>query len=145
VSALEKAQGIDCRREADRWGECESLFVLIEKWVAHREYAEVAARLTQYEILWGPYQTFNQLLAEDPRCSTANPMFAQINQPGIGSHLAPGSAVAFGDTQRVPVHPAPALGDDTDEVLGRVLHLSETDLKSLRAAGTLPAASRGPG
>jgi 2-methylfumaryl-CoA isomerase len=146
VAGLETEHGIDCRREADRWAAREPLFAMIEAWTSRRDFREAQSILDRHEVLWGPYQSFKQLLTEDPRCSLANPMFAEIDQPGIGPHLAPGSAIAFDGAEREAVRPAPALGAHTDEVLAELLHLDATERDRLRAAGviaTVAESSRG--
>ena len=68
-------------------------------------------------MLWGPYQDFGQLVREDPRCSTVNPMFGAIEQPGIGTLLAPRSPLAFSASGTPDPLPAPTLGADTASVL----------------------------
>jgi 2-methylfumaryl-CoA isomerase len=135
VASLEVARGIDCRREADRWTARESLFALLEPWILRRDFGDVRAILERHGVLWGPYQSFSELLAEDPRCSLANPLFAEIDQPGVGRHVAPGSPATFGGSERTAVRPAPELGSHTDEVLAQLLKLDETELDRLRAAG----------
>jgi 2-methylfumaryl-CoA isomerase len=143
VSGIEAEHGIDCRREADRWAAREPLFRLIEAWTSTRDYADIKRLLDQHDVLWGPYQSFAQLLEEDPRCSLANPMFAEIDQPGFGRHLAPGCAIEFGGGERVPVRPAPRLGAHTEAVLGGLLHLGKAEQDRLRAAGVI-ATGAGP-
>jgi len=54
-------------------------------------------------VCWGPYQTFTQMVAEDARCSPANPLFAEVEQPGIGRYLMPGAPHQFGAAARA--HP----------------------------------------
>jgi len=144
VTSLETERRIDCRREADRWAARESLFALIETWTVRRDFGEVKSILDQHDVLWGPYQSFMQLLAEDPRCSLANPMFAAIDQPGVGPHLAPGSAAAFSGAERTPVRPAPSLGSHTDEVLAQLLNLDEAERDRLRAAGIFGSVAEPP-
>jgi len=58
-----------------------------------------------------------QLVAEDPRASTANPMFSELDHPGLGRFLTAGSPLRFGAAAPVPPRPAPALGQHTAEVL----------------------------
>jgi 2-methylfumaryl-CoA isomerase len=70
------------------------------------------------------------MVAEDPRCSTANPMFAELDQPGVGRVLAAASPIAP-STGRVPVRPAPRLGEHTDEVLAEVLGLTAAEIGAL--------------
>ena len=81
-------------------------------WFAERTLAGGAEELDAHGACWGPYRTCRQMLDEDPRCSTGNPMFAEADQPGVGGHLVPGSPLAFGGpeaTERGAVA-APRLG-----------------------------------
>src|SRR5437879_8389631 len=87
--------------------------------------------------LCGPYQTSPQLVNEDPRCSTANPMFAQVDQPGVGTYLMPGSPLDFSAVPRVPVRRAPILGENTDEILADVLGLGSREIARLHDDGVV--------
>jgi 2-methylfumaryl-CoA isomerase len=75
-----------------------------------------------------------QLVEEDPRCSTQNPMFAVLAQPGIGSYLVPGSPLQSSAAPRETPRRAPLLGEHTDEVLSEVLQLSDGQIAKLRDA-----------
>jgi 2-methylfumaryl-CoA isomerase len=55
-----------------------------------------------------------------------------LEQPGIGSHLVPGSPLQFSAPERVPPRRAPRLGEHTDEVLSEVLQLSSGQIGQLR-------------
>src|SRR3546814_920476 len=72
---------------------------------------------------------------EDPRISTKNPMFQEIDQPGVGRFLASGSMLDFGAAPRTAVRPAPVLGQHTDEVLTTVLGLGDGEIGRLHDAG----------
>lgn len=135
VTRIEGERGIDCRREADRWLARAALFALVEAWTQGRDFGEVRTILERHEVLWGAYQSFAELLAHDPRCSSANPIFAEIDQPGIGRHLAPGSSIHFAAVPRVPPQPAPPLGGHTDEVLAQVLGQGPPQTAQQAAAG----------
>jgi 2-methylfumaryl-CoA isomerase len=74
------------------------------------------------------------MVAEDPRCSTANPLFSTIEQPGIGAYLVPGSPLQFGALARQAPRRAPLLGEHTDEILADVLGLSSGQIGELRDA-----------
>jgi 2-methylfumaryl-CoA isomerase len=91
----------------------------------------VRETFTAAGVSWGPYQTFNQLVIEDPRCSTANPLFEQVEHPGVGSYLMPGSPLWFEGVDRRPVERAPVLGEHTEAVLADVLGLSGTEIGQL--------------
>jgi len=115
--ALEARVGADFRKEADRWVHRAPLCEMLAEWMAERDLAEVGEAFERHGVLWGPYQTFKQLVTEDPRASTANPMFAEVEHPGLGSILTAGSPLRFSAAAPVPPRPAPALGEHTEEVL----------------------------
>ena len=116
-AALEARVGADFRKEADRWVHRAPLCEMLAEWMAERDLAEVGEAFERHGVLWGPYQTFKQLVTEDPRASTANPMFAEVEHPGLGSILTAGSPLRFSAAAPVPPRPAPALGEHTEEVL----------------------------
>lgn len=116
-SALESRVGADFRKEGDRWRHRNEVCALLEPWIAQRELAEVCRIFGRHNVLCGPYQTVKQLVAEDPRASIANPMFSEIDHPGLGRFLTAGSPVRFGAVAPVPPRPAPTLGQHTAEVL----------------------------
>ena len=76
-----------------------------------------------------------QLVTEDPRCSTVNPLFAEVEHPGVGTYLMPGSPLDFSTVSRVPVRRAPLVGEHTDEVLAQVLGLSSHEIARLHDQG----------
>ena len=82
------------------------------------------------------------MLAEDPRCSTANPLFAELDQPRVGAHLVPGSPLAFGGPQTVDrgASVAPVLGQHTEEILTLELGLSAAEVARLVDRGAVEIA-----
>ena len=69
--------------------------------------------------------------------SLANPLFEQIEQPGIGRYPAPGPVALFGAVGRPAVRPAPLLGADTETVFAEHLQLGTVDLVALREEGVI--------
>ncbi|WP_398467454.1 CoA transferase [Tardiphaga sp.] len=128
---------VDLNTEGGRFEARGAIFALLEHWCGARSLAEIRSALDGSGVLWGPYQDFGQLLAEDPRCSEANPMFGRIDQPGAGNILAPAGPLGFVGSGRVPPQPAPVLGQDTDRVLSDVLGLSGAAIGKLHDAGTI--------
>ena len=88
-------------------------------------------------MCWGVYRSARQALAEDPNCSTANPLFEEVDQPGIGRYLAPGSPMRFADLAPQPVRPAPTLGQHGAVIAAGDLKRSAEEVAALRAAGVL--------
>ena len=119
----------------------EQLRAALEPWFALLSLEEVGARLTEAGVLWGPFRSHSQMVAEDPFCSTANPLFQRIDQPGIGPVLTPGSPLDFTASPRGEVAPGPQLGQHTDEILAEVLGLSDGAIGALHDRGIVGAPS----
>ena len=60
----------------------DELRAALAPWFAGHGLEEVGARLTEAGVLWGPFRTHTQMVEEDPFCSTANPLFQRVDQPG---------------------------------------------------------------
>lgn len=130
-----RALGLDFAREGDRYEGRGAIAAILERWFAARDFAEASTALETAGVCWGPYQTFQQMVREDPRISPANPMFQRIEQPGIGAYLAAGNPLDFAAAPRGPVPRAPILGEHTDEILLGVLKLSEREVGALHDKG----------
>lgn len=139
-AAIGRNLGLDLDREGDRFAARAAIAQALEPWVASRTLAEVRHPFDANGVCWGTYQTFREMVADDPRCSTANPMFREIEQPGIGTYLAPASPLDFAAVKRPDPAPAPTLGEHTDEILASVLGLSEAEIGRLRDDGVITGA-----
>lgn len=117
TAAIAAASGADLSVEGGRYAAREALTAALKPWFAARTLADIRTAFAAGEVGWGPYQTFAQLIAEDPRASTANPLFATVDHPGIGPLLTPASPLDFSSVARVPATRAPRLGEHTDEIL----------------------------
>ncbi len=135
VAELAVRLGRDLARQGERFEAREALAALVAPWIKARPLAEVARIFDDHGVCWGPYQSFGELVASDPLCSPANPMMGLIDQPGIGRLLAAGSPLGFGAAPRATPRPAPALGADTESVLGDVLKLPDGEIGRLFDSG----------
>ncbi|MGH7112413.1 MAG: CoA transferase, partial [Stellaceae bacterium] len=126
---------VDLDSEAGRFAAREVIAALLARWCKAHTLAEIGAAFAGTAVLWGPFQDFFQLVREDPRASPANPLFAEVEQPGIGRYPMPGLPLDFSAAPRQPTHPAPLLGEDTDAVLSAVLGLSQAEIARLHAHG----------
>lgn len=115
----------------------------LKPWFARRTLADVQAAFTDRALLWGPYRSFAQMLAEDPRASEANPMFRMTDHPGAGRWLTAASPLDFGAVARLSPGVAPRLGEHTHEVLAERLGLAANELRTLAEAGTIGPGSAG--
>ena len=138
-AALDKAAAALGHRldsETARYAARELISSALRPWFAGRCLADVAAAFTDRSILWGPYRSFAQMLAEDPRCSEINPMFRRTEHPGVGSFLTSRAPLTFATSQNLPPGIAPSLGQHTRSVLAEVLGLDDAALN--RVAGAQP-------
>ena len=134
VAALSTALEADFTDEGQRFRHREALSGLFSLWFAEHDADEIATGLARTSVLWERYRSFAETAA-GPKV-TANPLFAPLDQPGVGSYLAPGLPFSI-DGMRVPPVPAPALGDDTDAVLAERFGTSAEEVAKLRADGTV--------
>ena len=82
-------------------------------------------------MCWGKYQSFTELVEDDPRVSTQSELFREVAQPDVGTYLSPGSPVAFWDKLPVEPAPAPRLGQHTEQLLGETLGMSTAAIGDL--------------
>ena len=137
LDRLGERLGLDLNAEGDRFRAREEITALFAPWFAARDFAQARAALDEQGVCWGKYQTVRELVTQDPECSTANPLFAEVEQPGIGRYLMPGSPLNFAACGRAPVAPAPCLGEHTDQILAEELGLSGAEIGRLHDAGVV--------
>ncbi len=139
---IEQVTGQDLETETGRYDSRDLIAAVLRPWFESRTLSEIRERFAGTGVSWGPYQTFRQLVAEDPRASTANPMFAEIEHPGVGTYLAPASPLDFAGLGRLPVRRAPVLGEHTEEVLAERLGLSAVEIGGLIDRGVVAGPAR---
>ncbi|MDB5705538.1 MAG: mct [Sphingomonas bacterium] len=131
VAAHEQAQGVDLALEADRFDAREAILAWLRPWFDARTLDQARAGLDAARACWGPYQDVDQMLAEDPRVSPANPMFAQVDHRALGTTLTARTPIDFSSVAAVPPASGPVLGQDTDAVLAGLLGLSSGTIGDL--------------
>jgi 2-methylfumaryl-CoA isomerase len=138
--SLEGVTGHDLSSEDGRFGARDLIAAVLRPWFEARSLDEVREAFDGTGVSWGPYQTFRQLVEEDPRVSEANPLFSTIEQPGIGAYLVPATPLEFTASGRLGARPAPRLGEHTEAILADVLGLSGAEIGKLFDAGTVAGA-----
>lgn len=107
----------DLATEGGRYTARHAIHAVLEPWFAARTLAQIGDALNRGGVLWGPYQTFKQLVEEDARCSTANPIVGALDQPGIGRIRSVRTPLSFSRNPVPPPRRAPLPGEDTEAVL----------------------------
>lgn len=139
VEALGVARGLDFSDEGARFAAREEIKALVGAWTETHTLADLAARFDELGVCWGRYQHFLELVESDPRCSTESELFRDVEQPGIGTYLSPGSPIAFDGMLRVDPEPAPRLGADTEALLAD-LGLGQAEIGTLVDRGIVATA-----
>ncbi|WP_461175317.1 CoA transferase (plasmid) [Arthrobacter sp. Z1-9] len=143
---LGEALKADFWDEGDRFRHREVLAGLVSEWFGRHTASEVQSTLASTRILWSAYKSFDEMVADDGAMLRSHPMFATVEQPGIGAVLAPGSPVSI-DRERGAPAPAPRVGEHTREVLREYLDLDSAKIDDLFERGVVsttavPAALR---
>ncbi len=137
VARLAASSGLDLNDEGNRFRIREELAALVEPWVAARSLEAAREELDAASVCWGPYQSFGQMIDEDPDCSDDNPLFAALDQPGIGRYLTPGSPIRFSSNDNLAPLRAPLLGEHTEAILADDLRLPEHEIGILFDQGVV--------
>jgi 2-methylfumaryl-CoA isomerase len=134
VAAVAEALDADFTDEGQRYQHRDVLNALFGSWFRTHTAAQVAAALSSSSVLWERYQSFAEVAAS-PRV-TANPLFAPLDQPRIGQHLAPGLPMAV-DGAHARAGAAPELGQHGAEVLAEWLGMDEAGIAAMIESGAL--------
>jgi 2-methylfumaryl-CoA isomerase len=140
VDAIEQAMGIELQSVSHRFQARDLLAAVLQPWFEARTLKEIRAAFADTGVSWGAYQTFSQLVREDPRCSTANDMWEMVEHPGVGSYLMPGTPLDFSAVPRVPVRRAPQLGEHTEAILAELLGMTTAEIGRLERDGVVRCA-----
>jgi 2-methylfumaryl-CoA isomerase len=137
MAKVGEATGYDLDTEAGRFEARDFIAAVLRPWFGERELAAIRQRFAGTSVSWGPYQTFRQLIEEDPRVTTDNPMWELVEHPEVGTYRMPGSPLAFSSVERVPVRRAPQLGEHTEAILADLLGLGPAEIGRLHDAGVV--------
>ncbi len=145
MELLAKAVGEDLLTASGRFRARDAIAAVLRPWFAARDLETTRQLLDGGGACWGPYQSFAELVTEDPRCSTANPMFTLGHHEGVGDYLMAATPLRF--TRAAPPHtgPVPMLGEHTGEILSDLLGLGEDEVHDLHAQGVVASHRRGSG
>jgi crotonobetainyl-CoA:carnitine CoA-transferase CaiB-like acyl-CoA transferase len=107
----------------------------VDKWVSQRTTDEVVKLLAKTGVPVGPVLNLDEVQKNEQ--AIARKMFVIVNHPTLGEIVEPGFPIKFSESKGDPTHPAPLLGEHTNEVLSNVLGLSSEKLSELRKEGVI--------
>jgi 2-methylfumaryl-CoA isomerase len=135
-------------RRSARFRHRAAITAVLAPFFAARRVEDFAEAFAKAGITWSEFRSFGRAVREDPDLGPENPMFTTLDQPGLGTFPVPGSPLAFGAHPREAPVRAPALGEDTEEVLAEVVRLSSGEIGRLFdqgvVAGTKPDGTSRP-
>ncbi|MGV0992227.1 MAG: CoA transferase [Mycobacterium sp.] len=111
VAALQESLRVDFADEGSRYEHRDVLNEVFASWFAAHTAAEVSTALAASSVLWERYQSFADVV-KSSRVQD-NPLFAPLQQPRIGTYLAPGLPMSV-DGVHTAAAAAPALGQDNE-------------------------------
>ena len=131
MDALGARLGLNLSDEGARWQAREEITEVLRPWFAARTVADFGDAFDAEGLTWSEFRTFAEALEQDPDFTDDNPMFANVNQPGIGTFPVPASPLDFSRDGRRPPAPAPVLGANTEEILADVVGLPGVEIGRL--------------
>ncbi len=134
VAAAEEKLGADFTDEGQRYQHRDVLDSLFAAWFRTQTAEQITAALSATSVLWERYRTFDEVIGTAR--VTDNPLFTALDQPGIGSYLAPGLPMSVDGVHR-PARSAPALGEHTAEVLAARLGMGADEIDTLVESGVV--------
>jgi 2-methylfumaryl-CoA isomerase len=137
MAKINEATGVDLDTESGRFEDRDLIAAILRPWFQSRDLADIRAAFDGTGVSWGPYQTFRQLVDDDPRVTVDSGMWEEVEHPGVGRYRMPGTPLDFSAVARAPVRRAPALGEHTAEVLNGVLGLSDAEIGRLVDRGVV--------
>jgi formyl-CoA transferase len=108
---------------------------IVAKWIkstaVDRVTAAFRANGVPHSLIYSPVE-----ISVDPHYA-ARGSIATLDHPRLGPLKMPAAVPRFSATPAPPFRAAPLLGEDTDDVLADLLHLSGENIASLRKEGII--------
>ena len=124
ITLLERRIGESLSDEGARFRHRAAITSVLAPFFATRRIEDFATDFDRAGLTWSEFRSFARAVREDPDLSPVNPIFTDLDQPGLGRFPVPGSPFAFGAMTREAPARAPELGEHTEEVLAEVAGLS---------------------
>jgi 2-methylfumaryl-CoA isomerase len=137
IGGLQGRLGLDLSLQGNRFRAREEIASLVGARIRALSIGEITRAFEQNGVCFSRYQTVSEMVAGDPACSEENPMFLNIDQPGVGKILTPTIPLEFAEGGRLAPGPAPALGGHTAEVLRELLGLGAAAIHRLHDQGVI--------
>ncbi|MFK7838581.1 MAG: CoA transferase [Sulfitobacter sp.] len=143
IESLSANTGQDLRDEGVRWQLREQITEIFKPWFAGQTAVVAGRKLDQAGATWSHFRTVKEAVAQDADLTPDNPMFETLHQPGLGTFPVPSAPMTFSAHPRKPAAKAPLLGADTEEILGDVVGMTDTEIARLFDTGVVQSPNYG--
>jgi formyl-CoA transferase len=113
-----------------------AIFDAIEQWTMTKTKFEVMEICNKHDIPVGPILSMKEIAEESSLRATGT--VVEVDHPTRGKYLTVGNPIKLSDSPP-DVRRSPLLGEHTDEILRRVLKLSDKDIAEIKSSGALTA------
>jgi formyl-CoA transferase len=124
----------DYNTPAARLPRLKQIFEEIEKWTMTMTKMEVMAVLNPLNVPCGPILSMKEI-AEEPALRNTGTV-VEVDHPKRGKYLTVGNPIKLSDSP-ADVRRSPLLGEHTDEILRKVLGMSEEEVSNARQQGAI--------
>lgn len=146
LGEIERSRRMDFEREGDRYRARYEIAGLVERWCATRTLSDVAEVFEAHGASWAPYGSAPDFAGpwghEVPTDVLAGPGPAEACS-GAGLVRDIGLPFRFNDDASSSLGPAPALGQDTEQVMTDLLGLSQHEIGRLYDEGLVAGPEHG--
>src|SRR5499433_2977785 len=116
------------------------VFDTIEQWTMTKTKFEVMEICNAVDIPVGPILSMKEI-AEEPSLRKTGTV-VEVDHPTRGKYLTVGNPVKMSDST-TEVKRSPLLGEHTEEILGKELGYSKTEIAEIKASGAITAPEKG--
>lgn len=137
MQALASRTGKDLSQEGNRWALRHQITEILKPWFSRQNAALIGKMFDEVGVTWSLFRTVKEAVQQDPDLGPDNPMFTTLHQPHLGTFPVPGMPTTFSTHERTAPAPAPILGMHTEEVLGDVVGMDDTEISRLFDTGVV--------
>jgi 2-methylfumaryl-CoA isomerase len=137
IGALETAINVDLSDEETRYRYREVLVGLFRTWFDQRDFADIARALDENRVLWGPYRSVEDLIADPQSILNLSSIIDMVERSDIGTYPAARGVLRSPRWIQGPAVEAHRLGFDTRSLLRERLDIADSEVDSLQRRGVV--------
>lgn len=142
IAALESSLGVSlATNDGLRFTHRDAINAVVAPAVARRSLSDWRDAFEGTRVCWSPYLKVSEAMQEKGMFGDS-PLFAPVTHNSGFTYPTPGAATDFVNSVRQSPVRAPRLGENTEEVLGDLLHMTSGEIAKLHDAGVVAGAGK---